>query len=140
MEQESLENCRKLIEQYHRSNYGRITCGLCPLGLDRVSADTLRVMGELSEKQGLLMHLHLACGNREVRQMQMRYGKRSIPFLDEMGLINERLMAIHLSVATEEELQLLAKRALQWFSVPEARRLWMGTSRLRQNLVTTAVV
>lgn len=110
MEQESLENCRKLIEQYHRSNYGRITCGLCPLGLDRVSADTLRVMGELSEKQGLLMHLHLACGNREVRQMQMRYGKRSIPFLDEMGLINERLMAIHLSVATEEELQLLAKK------------------------------
>ena len=56
VEQESLENCRKLIEQYHRSNYGRITCGLCPLGLDRVSADTLRVMGELSEKQGLLMH------------------------------------------------------------------------------------
>jgi len=56
------------------------------------------------------MHLHLACGNREVRQMQMRYGKRSIPFLDEMGLINERLMAIHLSVATEEELQLLAKK------------------------------
>ena len=110
VEQESLENCRKLIEQYHRSNYGRITCGLCPLGLDRVSADTLRVMGELSEKQGLLMHLHLACGNREVRQMQMRYGKRSIPFLDEMGLINERLMAIHLSVATEEELQLLAKK------------------------------
>ena len=108
--QEALENCRKLIEQYHRSNYGRITCGLCPLGLDRVSADTLRVMGELSEKQGLLMHLHLACGNREVRQMQMRYGKRSIPFLDEMGLINERLMAIHLSVATEEELQLLAKK------------------------------
>ncbi len=42
--------------------------------------------------------------------MQMRYGKRSIPFLDEMGLINERLMAIHLSVATEEELQLLAKK------------------------------
>lgn len=109
-EYQSLEDCRKLIYKYHLSNNGRITCGLCPLGPDRVSVDTLRVMGEMSDRHQFPVHLHLACGKREVKQMQMRYGKRSIPFLHELGLVNKRLIAVHLSVATEEEIRFLAKK------------------------------
>jgi len=109
VEQESLAGCRRLIAEYHESCGGRITCGLSPLGLDRVSVETLLELRALSEKEHLPVHLHLACGNREIRQMEMRYGRRSIPFLDELGMVNERLVAIHLSVATEEEIRLLAK-------------------------------
>lgn len=110
IEQEALENSRRLIEQYHQSDSGRITCGLCPLGLDRVSMDTLLLIKEMSERGGFPIHLHLACGNREVRQMQMRYGMRSIPFLDELGLMNDKLIAVHLSVASEEEICFLARK------------------------------
>ena len=108
LEQESLKNCRTLITEYHDSHNGRITCGLCPLGLDRVSRETLQIMKEMSDREGFPIHLHLACGEREVKQMQMRYGKRSISFLHELGLVNRRLIAIHLSVASEDEIRFLA--------------------------------
>lgn len=109
VEQESLDNCKKLINKYHKSNGGRITCGLCPLGLDRVSVDALQEIREISRKEDLFIHLHLACGLREVKQMNMRYGKRSIQFLDSLGLVGDKLIAVHLSVATEEEIRFLAK-------------------------------
>lgn len=109
-EEESLENAKILIRQYHKSNEGRITCGLSPLGLDRVSKEGMQDIGEISKKNQLRIYLHLACGMRETRQMEMRYGKRSIPFLNEIGLINNYLCAIHLSVAEREELKLLIRK------------------------------
>ncbi len=109
-EEESLENAEKLICRYHLSHGGRITCGLSPLGLDRVSEEGIRRIGAISEKEHLRIYLHLACGLREIHQMEMRYAKRSIPFLNELGLINKYLCSIHLSVAKKDELKLLAKK------------------------------
>lgn len=97
------ESCR-LVEQYHGADGGRINCALSPLGPDRISPEMLMRIGEYSREHDLPIHMHLACGDRETRQMEQRYGRRSIPLLDEMGLINERMVGIHLSVATEEEL------------------------------------
>ena len=59
--------------------------------------------------------------------------KAELPFLDEMGLINERLMAIHLSVATEEELQLLAKKGAAMVLCSGSEAIVDGNIPLRQN-------
>ena len=56
------------------------------------------------------IHMHVSQGDREINQMLNRYGKRSIPFLDEIGYLNSRLLAVHLTEATREETQLLASR------------------------------
>jgi len=58
---------------------------------------------EVSNRLGLKINMHVAKGDRETEQMMLRYGKRSIPFLDEIGYLDENLIAIHLTEATEEE-------------------------------------
>ena len=42
--------------------------------------------------------------------MEMRYGKRPIAWLDEIGYLDEHLLAVHLTDANEDEAKLVAKR------------------------------
>src|SRR4051812_16291102 len=42
--------------------------------------------------------------------MQMRYGQRSIPWLDRLGYLDSALQAVHLTDGTDEEAALVARR------------------------------
>jgi 5-methylthioadenosine/S-adenosylhomocysteine deaminase len=82
---------------------------LGPHGPDMMSVELLLEMKRLAEVYDTKLHMHVAQGDREIDQMEKRYGKRSIPFLHEIGYINERLLAVHLTEATNEETELVAK-------------------------------
>lgn len=99
----------KLIEEWHGKENGRITCILGPQGPDMASKELLLEIKELAEKYDTKIHMHVAQGDREINQMVKKYGKRTIQYLDEIGYLNERLMAVHLTEATKEETQFLAK-------------------------------
>ena len=87
---------------------------LGPQGPDMCSKELLLEIQEAAFRLDTGIHMHVSQGDREINQMMKRYGKRSIPFLDEIGYLNHRLMAVHLTEATKEETQLLAsKGALQ---------------------------
>jgi len=109
VEERLFAQSRKLVETCHMQAGGRLTCAMSPLGPDRVSKEMLLEVGEYARKNELAIHMHLACGERETDQMERRYHKRSIPLLDELGLLNERLVGIHLSVATDAELRRFAQ-------------------------------
>ncbi len=108
--QRLLDTSRKLLDKWHGSGQGRITCMLGPQGPDMVSAQLLQQVFELAEQYDTMVHMHVAQGDREIDQMLKRYGKRSIPWLDEQGFINQRLLAVHLTEATDEETRLVAQR------------------------------
>ncbi|MBD8067400.1 amidohydrolase family protein [Bacillus sp. PS06] len=105
-----LINNIELLEKWHETENGRITAMLGPHGPDMMSLELLKEMKELALKYDTRLHMHVAQGDREIDQMVKRYGKRSIPFLDEHGFLDERLLAVHLTEATDDETKLLAKR------------------------------
>ncbi|WP_342431638.1 amidohydrolase [Neobacillus sp. FSL H8-0543] len=104
-----LRNNLSLIDKYHESADGKITCILGPHGPDLMSVDLLKEMKDLAVKYNTKLHMHVAQGDREIDQMVKRYGKRSIAFLEEIGYLNERLIAVHLTEATDEETAIVAK-------------------------------
>ncbi len=108
--QEKLENNITLLEEWHERERGRITCTLGPQGPDMLSKELLLEVRELAERYSTSIHMHVAQGDREINQMEKRYNQRSIPFLDELGYLNEKLMAVHLTEATAAETHLLAER------------------------------
>ncbi|WP_035321766.1 amidohydrolase family protein [Peribacillus kribbensis] len=108
--EKKLQNNLELLNKWHESENGRITCLLGPHGPDMMSLELLKEIKNLAEKYDTKLHMHVAQGDREIYQMEKRYGKRSIPFLEEIGYINERLLAVHLTEATREETELVAKR------------------------------
>lgn len=105
-----LKNNISLIEHWHERENGRITCMFGPQGADMLSRELLLEVQHLSEKYDTGIHMHVAQGDREVDQMKKRYHMRPIPFLDELGYLNERLMAVHLTVATDLEAQHVARQ------------------------------
>lgn len=107
--QEKLQENIKLIEEWHGRDDGRITCMFGPQGPDMISVELLKEVHELADKYDTNIHMHVAQGDREINQMLKRYGKRSIQFLSEIGYLDKRLMAVHLTEATREETQFLAR-------------------------------
>ncbi len=55
-----------------------------------------------------MLHVHVAQGDREIDQMLKRYGQRTPAFMAENGLLNDRLLAVHLTEASDEETDLIA--------------------------------
>ena len=99
----------ELYEKHHDTEDGRITVILGPHGPDMMSLELLKEVKNHADKLDTKLHMHVAQGDREINQMEKRYGKRSIEFLDEHDFLNERLIAVHLTEATDEETAFIAK-------------------------------
>ena len=110
VEQVKLERNIRLVEHWHGANDGRITCMFGPQAADMATRELLLEVKDLSRKYGVGIHMHVSQAKHENDQTLLRYGKRAIPFLDEIGYLDRSLMAVHLVDATREEVHLLAKR------------------------------
>ncbi|KAI4440322.1 Atrazine chlorohydrolase [Schaedlerella arabinosiphila] len=104
------ERCKKLFERWHGQENGRITCMFGPQGADMLSKELLLEIKSAADHRKTGIHMHVSQGDREIDQMIKRYGMRTIPFLEEVGYLDEQLMAVHLTEATEEETRFLAGR------------------------------
>jgi 5-methylthioadenosine/S-adenosylhomocysteine deaminase len=110
MGERKLQENIRLVEEWHEKEKGRITCLFGPQGPDMMGIELMLQIKSLAEKYDTKIHMHVAQGDREINQMVKRYNKRSIPFLDEIGYLDPRLIAVHLTEATREETQLVADR------------------------------
>lgn len=99
----------ELYEEWHGKANGRITCMFGPQGADMLSKELLLEIKNTADKLKTGIHMHVSQGDREINQMIQRYGKRTIPFLDEIGYLDTSLMAVHLTEATDNETRFLAK-------------------------------
>lgn len=100
----------ELIDRWHGKDNNRITALLGPQGPDFMSIDLLKKVKEKAKEKNVKIHMHVAQSTRETEQIVGRYNKRSIPFLDELGYLDDSLIAVHLTDATDEEVRLIANR------------------------------
>lgn len=107
-----LMDAMRLVEHYHQSNGGRITCMMGPQATEMCSIPLLREIKNYAEQKQLDIHMHVAQGERETRQVLQRYGKRPVELLDELGYLTPRLHAAHITETNDAERRLLAKRGV----------------------------
>ena len=88
---------------------GRITTMLGMFSPDMLPIEILREAKEIAQREGLMLHVHAAQGERETEQILKRYGKRPIAFLAELGYLDDQLLAVHLTDATDEEAAQVAR-------------------------------
>jgi 5-methylthioadenosine/S-adenosylhomocysteine deaminase len=94
---------------WHGAAGGRITVMLGPQGPDMLPQEHLLEIKRLAQREGLMIHLHAVQGDREIDQMLKRYGQRTPAFLESIGYLDEQLLAVHLTEATEEEAAMMAR-------------------------------
>ena len=74
----------------------------------------------LSDQLDVPVHLHLHETAQEVEQSIEKHGQRPIARLDRLGLVNDRLIAIHMTQLTEAEIHLCAERGVSVVHCPES--------------------
>ncbi|MBF0559565.1 MAG: amidohydrolase family protein [Nitrospirae bacterium] len=85
-----------------------ITPCIAPHSAYACSTETLRRVRELADRHGVLTCIHLSETTWEVDELVRRYGKRPVEYLEDIGLLSDRLIAAHCVQVNEREIDLLA--------------------------------
>ncbi|MCB1385527.1 MAG: amidohydrolase family protein [Nitratireductor sp.] len=99
----TLQETCDLIDAWHGKSDGRIRCDVGAHGTDTCTPGLLRRVRELAEKQGGNVHIHLAHAKGEVNYVHERDGISPACLVEEVGLLNERLIAAHCVFLDEED-------------------------------------
>ncbi len=83
---------------------------LAPHAPYTVADATLRRIGMLAEELDLPIHMHVHETASEIEQSLKQHGSRPLARLDRLGLVSERLMAVHAVHLQRDEIALLAQR------------------------------
>lgn len=105
--------CQRLALQHLEEVQGyseRIRFTLTPHAIYTVSTPNLRWIGALSEKHGLPIHIHLSETAHEVTQCLKQHGVRPAVYLDQQGMLHDRVLLAHAVHLDEDELDLIAQR------------------------------
>ena len=76
------------------------------------SGDYIRQAKEIARQKGALFQLHLSEGTYHVEDTLERFGKRPVPYLDELGVLDEMTIASQSVHLNEDEIRILAARGV----------------------------
>lgn len=111
-----------------------------PYTVADASFERIRV---LAEQLDLPVHCHVHETAHEVEESVKQHGQRPLARLDRLGLVNERLLAVHMTQLTEAEIALCAERGVSVAHCPQSNlKLASGfcpTEKLRLAGVNVAI-
>jgi 5-methylthioadenosine/S-adenosylhomocysteine deaminase len=115
---EYIEKGLALHEQLRLSDL--CTTAFAPHAPYTVSDEPLQKIKTLADELELPIHIHLHETLHEVEQAQAQTGQRPLQRLQELGLINPSLIAVHMTQLTDEEISLFAESGAHIVHCPES--------------------
>ena len=95
------------------------------------SEQTLKDAWEISQQFDLPLQIHLSETSDEVNEILKKAGKRPVHYLDELGLINDGLIAAHAVHLDDREIECLKENRVKVVHVPESNmKLCSGVARV----------
>ena len=85
-----------------------------------VSDAPLRKIATLAEELDIQIQMHVHETAFEVDESIRQHGKRPLQRLHELGLVNNRLMAVHMTQLEKDEIELIAKFGVSVVHCPES--------------------
>jgi 5-methylthioadenosine/S-adenosylhomocysteine deaminase len=107
--QATLQENINLFERWHGRENGRVNAVLAPHAADTCSRDLLAEVAVIARQTGSSVHTHLAQSQGEIDRVQARYGRGSVDLFDEVGLLNDHLVAGHCIHLSEREIERVGK-------------------------------
>ena len=99
------------------------------------SPDLLKNLKNMAEKHNTLYIIHLSENKEEVQDVKERYGASPVMHLENLGLLDNRVVADHRVMLTDAEIKLLAKREVKIVHCPERNmKLASGVAPVPQML------
>jgi 5-methylthioadenosine/S-adenosylhomocysteine deaminase len=105
---ETFENAVRVIDEWHETENGRITCAVAPAAADGCTEAMWLRCKALADARGLCIHTHLSHLPGENEYMQAAYGKRSVRFLRDLGVLGPDLIGAHCVFIDPDDVEMLA--------------------------------
>ena len=127
-------------------NYRRdplVTFSFAPHAPYTVNDDSFERIRMLAEQLDLPVHCHVHETAQEIEDSLKQYGQRPLARMDRLGLVNERLIAVHMTQLTDAEIAQCAERGVSVVHCPQSNlKLASGFSpveKLRRAGVNVAI-
>jgi len=108
-----------LAERWHGRAEGRIGVQLAAHAPDTCSDALLARIAATAGRMGLRVNTHLAQSRAEVTQVRARSGRTPAELLDEVGLLNDRLIAAHCLYLTDEDIVRVGRARIHVAHIPK---------------------
>lgn len=92
---EGLEDAIRFAEDYEGRANGMIRTALLPARIETQTEQTLRLTRKAADDLGIPVRLHAAQGLFEIETIIARTGRRSLPYLADLGFLAERTYIPH---------------------------------------------
>lgn len=100
----TLSEALALAQRYHGAMDGRLGVQLAAHAPDTCSTGFLKRIRQARDDTDLIVTTHLAQSQIEVDRIRQRDGKTPAELLDDLGLLNDRLIAAHCIFMTETDI------------------------------------
>jgi 5-methylthioadenosine/S-adenosylhomocysteine deaminase len=116
--EEAVAYTRRFVERWRE--HPRITPAVAPHAPYTVSAEHLVEAHRLAEELDVPLLTHLAEHSVEIDRVRERTGQTSIDYLENLGILDDRMLAAHVVWPTPSEIELLAERGVGVAHCPES--------------------
>ena len=77
-------------------------------------------VAQLSEDLDMRVHMHVLESSWEISESLQRHGKATLERLDDIGILNERLLAVHMTQLNGTDLEALSRTAVNVIHCPDS--------------------
>ncbi|MBB5499823.1 amidohydrolase family protein [Paraburkholderia sp. MM5384-R2] len=113
-----LERAEAFVARWAGCANGRIQTHLTAHAPDTCSIDMLKDVDAPARRLNLQVSTHLAQSAEEVAWVRAQYDRSPVELLDELGLLNERLLAAHCIHVNDTDIALLGKSGAHIVHIP----------------------
>jgi len=117
-EHEYIDKGLEVSASWH--NEPLISTVLAPHAPYSVDDAALRRITELSDELDLRVHMHVLESGWEVTESMRRHGKSTLDRLNDIGLLNERLLAVHMTQLDQEDMETVSNTGVNVIHCPES--------------------
>ncbi len=118
---DGVEGLQKGLDIYSNAkSHPLITWSIAPQGPYTTTDETFLKIKTAAKETGLPIHIHLHETRAELNIDLQQYGKRPIKRLHDLGLLSDKLIAVHMVHLTDDEIQIIKEHGCQVVHCPDS--------------------
>ena len=107
-----LDYSRWFIEKWKDAN-PLITPAIAPHATNTNSTEALQKANEIAQENNVLITMHVSEMDYEMDYFRKEYNMTPVEFLDSIGVLTDRLLAVHCIHATEDDVKLMKEKGVK---------------------------
>lgn len=120
---DAVRRCEALLDRY--AGDAMVTICPAPHSPHAASAEMIQAGARLAEAAGTRWHIHVAEGRYEVERIMRHHGRPPLHWLDHLGVVSDRMVAIHCVWLVEDEIRVMGARGAKLAYCP-ASNMFLG--------------